>query len=335
MRQIYIRLLVVLTFFIPSGCSQSLVQQVASFTPSLVLDFGSGLPAGLIFSRSSIGTYMGISGVMQIAAANVPRIEYDPITHNSRGLLMEGARTNRLLNSATLSTQTTRTTDTTNTLSFYGIGSVTLSGTATGTLSGTNLTSRVSLTFRPTAGTLILTVSGSVTNANLEVGAFATSYIPTTTIAVTRSADSCIKFTGSDWYNQLEGSLVVEFTPGSAHVNSGVYSLNGGGKPNRMDLRFSGVIISLSGIDQVAPASVGIMANVDNRCGFSYHYGNTSLVRNGGTVHQASTMSIPTVTQMQIGNLDGNTVSSLNGHIQKFTYYPLAVPDSYLQSLTN
>jgi hypothetical protein len=63
------------------------------------------------------------------------------------------------------------------TLSIYGTGSVTLSGTSTaGPLQGTGANDRVTLTFTPTAGTLTLTVSGTVTNAQIELGASATAY---------------------------------------------------------------------------------------------------------------------------------------------------------------
>jgi hypothetical protein len=58
------------------------------------------------------------------------------------------------------------------TLSFTGTGTITLSGTSTaGPLVGTGASNRVSLTFTPTAGTLTLTVTGSVTLAQIERGA--------------------------------------------------------------------------------------------------------------------------------------------------------------------
>ena len=85
------------------------------------------------------------------------------------------ARKNILLATETLATQSVTTRAVQYTLFFTGTGSVTLSGTATGTLTGTG-TDRVSLTFTPTAGTLTLTVSGSVTKAQLELGASAGPY---------------------------------------------------------------------------------------------------------------------------------------------------------------
>lgn len=95
---------------------------------------------------------------------------------------------NLLLNSATLATQTvTVTVGATNILSFFGTGSITLSGAATGTLSGTGATNRVSLIVTPTTTSLTLTVSGSVTQAQLERVTYQTqprAYIPTTSAAV-------------------------------------------------------------------------------------------------------------------------------------------------------
>ena len=112
----------------------------------------------------------------------------------NEGILHESeARTNLLLNSGTLSTQSATVANVANTLSFTGTGTVTLSGVSTaGPLvgTGTGENNRVSLTFTPTAGTLTLTVSGTVTNAQLEAGATQSSYIPTTTASATRAAET-------------------------------------------------------------------------------------------------------------------------------------------------
>jgi hypothetical protein len=131
--------------------------------PSLNLDFANTkqLDPRITFTRASTATY------------------YD-------GKTMAKAEENLLRNSATLATQNVAVIAQAYTLSFQNTGSVTLSGASTaGPLVGTGVSNRVSLTFTPTAGTLTLTVSGTVSNAQLEARSSATAYTPTTTQPIT------------------------------------------------------------------------------------------------------------------------------------------------------
>lgn len=52
----------------------------------------------ITFTRGSTGTYFDSSGVLQSAAIDVPRFDYDPVTSLPRGILIEGAATNRVRN---------------------------------------------------------------------------------------------------------------------------------------------------------------------------------------------------------------------------------------------
>jgi hypothetical protein len=80
------------------------------------------------------------------------------------------ARVNLLDATETLATQSVTVLAVSHTLSFTGDGTVTLSGASTaGPLVGTGATDRVSLAFTPTAGSLTLTVTGTVTDADLRV----------------------------------------------------------------------------------------------------------------------------------------------------------------------
>src|SRR4029078_9246209 len=69
--------------------------------PSFDVDFvGSGsIGAGGVFTRASTGTYYDSAGVLRSAAINTPRFDYDPVTLQLKGLLLEDARTNGLLTS--------------------------------------------------------------------------------------------------------------------------------------------------------------------------------------------------------------------------------------------
>jgi len=154
--------------------------------PLRAWEFDTGRTAGMTFTRASQATVQNADGTWTTLASDVMRIE------DSR-LVMEGAQTNVLLNSATLSTQSVTVTAQVYTLSMQGTGSITLSGAATGTLTGTGAANRVRFIFTPSAGTLTLTVSGSVTYATLVAGGalnqMLTSWIPTGATAATRAAD--------------------------------------------------------------------------------------------------------------------------------------------------
>ena len=132
----------------------------------------------------------------------------------NEGILHESeARTNLLLNSGTLATQSVTVAAVATTLSFTGTGTVTLSGVSTaGPLvgTGTGENNRVNLTFTPTAGTLTLTVSGTVTNAQLEAGATPSSYIPTTTATATRAAETLTVPAANLPYNSTNMSIQMD-----------------------------------------------------------------------------------------------------------------------------
>lgn len=108
-----------------------------------------------------------------------------------QGLRTWDAATNLVRQSDAMSTQTVTVTAVAHTLSFWGTGSVTLTGASTaGPLNGTGANNRVSLTFTPAAGSLTMTVSGSVTFAQLETGSVASDYIQNLNAGASQAADA-------------------------------------------------------------------------------------------------------------------------------------------------
>ena len=162
----------------------------------------------LSVTRATTATRVNENGVIVDVPANVARIDY---TNGSPAILVEPQRTNLVFPSDIATTQVRAVTAQAYTLSFYGTGSVVLSGAYTGNLNGTGANNRVSLTFTPTAGNLTLTVSGSVTNWQLEAGSNATSLIKTVSGSVTRNADNIQKVGIIDLIGQTEGSIFCEF----------------------------------------------------------------------------------------------------------------------------
>lgn len=166
---------------------------------------GSG---DLSITRNTTATRINQYGVRETVPAKIVRIDY---SNGKPCFLIEPQRTNLVYPSTIATTQVIAVTAQVYTLSFYGTGTVTLSGAFSGSLVGTGTNNRVSLTFTPTAGNLTLTVSGSVIDWQLEAGSNATSYIPTVTGSVTRNKDNTYKSNIIDLIGQTEGSIYVEF----------------------------------------------------------------------------------------------------------------------------
>jgi len=128
----------------------NLYQDSAGTTPCTAV----GDPIGKVLDTSGRGNHL-----TQSTSTKRPVLGRMPAT---------GVR-NLLVNTATLSTQSVTTTAQNYTIQFTGAGSITASGTYSGALTNGQ-------TFTCTAGTLTFTVSGSVTNAQLEAGSTATAY---------------------------------------------------------------------------------------------------------------------------------------------------------------
>lgn len=177
-----------------------------------LLALGSATPT---FTRATAATTISSAGLIIPVSSGIARSYFDPTTLKYGGYLPEGARTNLVLNSlidgTNFSTQSVTVTAVAHTLSFYGTGTITLSGVSTaGPLVGTGVyPQRVSLTFTPTAGSLTLTVTGSCKFVQLEIGAFASSFIPTAGVAVARNADVLTYASAGNFLNTA-GSIYGE-----------------------------------------------------------------------------------------------------------------------------
>jgi hypothetical protein len=319
--------------------------------PSLVLDFAADktLDPRITFSRASVGTYFDAAGTMLTAANNLPRFDHDPISRKSLGLLLEEARTNLLLNSAALVTQNITVTAAAHTLTFWGTGTVTLSGASTaGPLVGTGASNRVSLSFTPSAGTLTLTVTGTVTNAQCEVGAFATSYIPTLGATATRAADSA-QMTGGNftsWFRQDVGAFLAS---GSIPVNTSAASSNrcalsaSASTTDRHTLSLinasntAAVYFLMTASATQVNAALGPTLPAGTRRSMSYAYetNNVNAAVDGtlGTVDTSCT--IPTnINTLVIGGISSSN-AVLNGHLARLVYWPARLPNADLLALTN
>lgn len=83
-------------------------------------------------------------------------------------------------------------------------------------------TSNIRLRLRGSASGEATSTSASIHiwGAQLEAGAYATSYIPTTTASVTRNADSCTKTSISSLIGQTEGTIFVDVNYDSNKIDT-------------------------------------------------------------------------------------------------------------------
>ena len=205
----------------------------------------------------------------------------------------------------------------------------TISGTTTGATPGARVE-------------LVGVVPGFVFwGAQLEAGAFPTSYIPTTTAAVTRSADVA-SITGtafSGWYSQSEGTMFADFLrtySGNFPNFPNLYQFNDGTNNNEitmLGLQASQNIqgfVTTGAIQQFASTAYTSAVPGPNRSAHSFIVNNSAFAWNGAIGALDTSVSIPTVNQVKFGERDGQRFT---GHIRRLTYWPQALP-SRLQSLT-
>lgn len=414
------------------------VTEIAGIEPTLDLIFSS--PDAIDpawFTRASVGTYFDARGAMITAAENEPRIEFDPVTGELLGLLVEEQRTNLLWPSEDFThTRWVKTRvsvslgpvirgmqfwnwvpDTSTATSHSMNQSPTFAALANDTVFTSSIyvksngasTTRIAFRFADTVGfrvyvffnlatgqftgghddpsivsaqathigdgiyriEIAYTVRATSTYATIqphaaspdsnstttydfngtdgyliacpqiEEGAFATSYIPTTATAVTRAFDSCTinDFWASEAFNRYEFTAYAEYAR-TSHSTIGriidrVSSNNGfllrtlpDGRvrfelPNESStLVYSTANMNLTGVNKAAAtiSQLGAIAALNGVAG---------------------TASGPLATGLPAGATGSAKIGSsgangehLNGHIRRVTYFPRAMTNTQLQAIT-
>jgi hypothetical protein len=179
--------------------------------------------------------------------------------------------------------------------------------------------------------------------AQLEAGAFPTSYIPTTTATVTRAADVA-SITGSNfssWYNQTEGTVFADAkvtTVAPATSLTSVFALSDGTTNNRITVykranadTSTRLDVSTSG-SSVAFINAGTFS-VSNLIAASYRVDDFAISLNGLTPGTDTLGTVPTVSRLNIGNYADSTFP-LNGTIKRLTYWPIRLANTTLQQIT-
>lgn len=186
--------------------------------------------------------------------------------------------------------------------------------------------------------------------AQLEAGAFPTSYIKTEASQVTRAADAA-SMTGanfSSWFNPAEGTVYSEF---ALKPGQGVYpspwsiadsTAFGANCTTRIQPYQNGTKTSLGFDVTVANVSqVNIVATVSNLSSFTKHAGaykfNDFAASSEGFVAGTDTSGVlaTNYAQLAIGRDVTGNVGKIGSHIRKITYYPQRLSNTQLQALTS
>ena len=181
--------------------------------------------------------------------------------------------------------------------------------------------------------------------AQLEQGSFPTSYIPTTTASVVRSADVCSisgsNFTG--FWNQSAGTLVEAFEASPNTNTTYVSASNGNIVQNSVHLdNDTGLMraVYYSGSSLVATLDLGSVGTVGtvNTIATAYSVNDFAASRNGGTVVTDTSGAVPaSLSQMNIGTDErSQTPTSFysNRCIKSLRYYKKRLANAKLQTLS-
>lgn len=190
---------------------------------------------------------------------------------------------------------------------------------------------------------------GYVWGAQVETGSFPTSYIPTTTSTVTRSADVCyIDGTNfSSWYSPNGGTAYIDIIPRGISnslpyqvyfsFNStsgdrwGISHQNGtsGSYPSNAVVPYvgtGGAFSSTLAGTFISGQRISVAMNQPNGT-------NIESSRDGASVQSVITSRNPAITNLLLGAQISDN-SGLMGNIKRFMYYPKRLTNTQLQNLT-
>jgi hypothetical protein len=182
----------------------------------------------------------------------------------------------------------------------------------------------------------------------LELGAFATSVIPTTTTALTRNADVASVNTLTPWFNAVEGTLFAEFAV-AGYAPSGTFpsiaALSDNTGNNRVSLAstntganlYSFGEVNAGGVSQAgfygasgSPFGVGSV----RKSAIAYAANNFAFTVQGLAAQTDTSGTVPTVSGLKLAADATGSAFFLNGYLRRITYYPRRLPNSTLQALT-
>jgi hypothetical protein len=219
--------------------------------------------------------------------------------------------------------------------------------TTTNVITLTNGWFKISITSQKNAG---LSVSSRIDSfaigksvyiygAQLELGSYQTSYIPTVASSVTRNADVISKTGISSLIGQTEGTIYYEFSVPLVENITRALSVSGSDTNNRINIStFSSSIfvrVDVGGANQVNSSAAITVTNM-NKVALRYKANDFSLYVNGvNVITDTSGITFPAATLDRISNIQPDSSSPFNGTIKQITLFKTALTNAELQSLTS
>jgi hypothetical protein len=174
-----------------------------------------------------------------------------------------------------------------------------------------------------------------------EVGDFPTSYIPTTSAAVTRSIDSCLipPANMSPWFVSPGGSWFAEFDYlDSTPVNSRVIArANGTSALTAITVSAAQAVLQFDGVT-LATANSGT-ANTTMRAASTWTAGQAKICLTGGAVASAANLvaGYGVFATFGVGFMSCSVAlntDNTSGHIRRVAYWPRALTDAEMRQVT-
>jgi hypothetical protein len=174
--------------------------------------------------------------------------------------------------------------------------------------------------------------------AQLEAGAFATSYIPTVASQVTRSPDSATLITAS-WFNPAQGTAYIGLNaPYATSTNSVPFAFNNGSFQDSWGVNWNsgGGLVAYMYVGGNYYQTSNLTYTAINKAIASYGSNTQSFTYNGNSVSSVSypAPALSAINALKLGGQQGGQLRALNGCISKFAYYPIALTSVQLQALT-
>jgi hypothetical protein len=184
----------------------------------------------------------------------------------------------------------------------------------------------------------------SLWGADLEIGAFATSYIANLATGTTTRNTDVVSMTGtnfSDWYNASEGAFLAEYSSYAATASGfskSVISVNDTTLSNRLYVNINASAVPFLFINSSNSAQANMNTGVTltnettTKTAFAYKVDSFVAATNGATVVTDNLGTVPTTTALNIGHQVN--FSSLFGHMKKLSYWPQRLINNETQSFS-